>query len=180
MIRPVLALAAFSLLAVPVVEAQAQRAPITRGATSGDLATTVSQLRQQMAQMSLDIARLEDEIGRLNGEIETLEFLLSQSRDESARMQEDDQRIGETLRTLSEQNDRLQERISGLERQMDGLASGAVEEGGEPRETAGARASSEPARPNAPSPANRPGLKRRRQQAMKPAAIPAIRALSAR
>ena len=115
MIRMVPLIAALALFAPIEAGAQSNRAPITRGATSGDLATTVNDMRQRMAQMDLEQKRLEDEINRLNGEIETLQFLLSQSRDESERMQQDDQRIGQSIRELTEQNERMQRQISALE-----------------------------------------------------------------
>ena len=115
MIRMVPLIAALALFAPIEAGAQSNRAPITRGATSGDLATTVNDMRQRMAQMDLEQKRLEDEINRLNGEVETLQFLLSQSRDESERMQRDDQRIGQSIRELTEQNERLQRQISALE-----------------------------------------------------------------
>ncbi|QYJ01770.1 tol-pal system protein YbgF [Thalassovita mediterranea] len=115
MIRMVPLIAALALLAPIEAGAQSNRAPITRGATSGDLATTVNDMRQRMAQMDLEQKRLEDEINRLNGEVETLQFLLSQSRDESERMQRDDQRIGQSIRELTEQNERLQRQISALQ-----------------------------------------------------------------
>ena len=115
MIRMVPLIAALALFAPIEAGAQSNRAPITRGATSGDLATTVNDMRQRMAQMDLEQKRLEDEINRLNGEVETVQFLLSQSRDESERMQRDDQRIGQSIRELTEQNERLQRQISALE-----------------------------------------------------------------
>lgn len=124
MIRLVTLFAALSLFTVAGAQAQSQRAPITRGATSGDLSTTVNDLRQRMATMGLDMARLEDEIGQLNGQVETLKFLLSQSRDESARMQEDDQRIGETLRSLAQQNERMEQQIAGLQEDIARLSAG--------------------------------------------------------
>ena len=120
-----IAVLAAATLAAPHAIAQQQRAPVTRGVTSTDLAGTVSELRQRNAQMGLDIARLEDEIGSLNGEIETLKFLLSQSRDESARMQEDDKRIGQALSDISSRNDRLERRLAELEEQI-GSLSGQV------------------------------------------------------
>lgn len=115
MIRMVPLIAALALFAPIEAGAQSNRAPITRGATSGDLATTVNDMRQRMAQMDLEQKRLEDEINRLNGEVETLQFLLSQSRDESERMQRDDQRIGQSIRELTEQNERFQRQISALQ-----------------------------------------------------------------
>lgn len=116
-------------MVVPTATAQQQRAPVTRGVTSTDLAGTVNELRQRNAQMDLEISRLEDEIGKLNGEIETLKFLLSQSRDESARMQEDDKRIGQALSDITDRNDRLERRLSSLENQIGSLSGQMADSG---------------------------------------------------
>lgn len=91
--------------------AQAQQ----RGVTTSQLASDLAQLRQQNATLGLDMQRLEEQVASLNGEIETLEFLLSQSRNEMNRQQEDDSRIGTAIETLTEQNDRLTERVNSLE-----------------------------------------------------------------
>ena len=142
-----IAVLAAATLAAPHAIAQQQRAPVTRGVTSTDLAGTVSELRQRNAQMGLDIARLEDEIGSLNGEIETLKFLLSQSRDESARMQEDDKRIGQALSDISSRNDRLERRLAELEEQIGSLSGQVTDddmtaEAGEPASRSSSQATS--------------------------------------
>jgi tol-pal system protein YbgF len=121
---PTFAIFLASLLLLP--QAHGQRAQVQRGYTSTDLAGTVNELRQRNADMDLDIARLEDQIAQLNGKVETLEFLLSQSRDEANRMQGDDKRIGESLRSLADTNERLERRLAGLEEDIDQIASGQV------------------------------------------------------
>ncbi|RIJ24235.1 tol-pal system protein YbgF [Henriciella barbarensis] len=147
MIRMVPLIAALALFAPIEAGAQSNRAPITRGATSGDLAATVTDMRQRMAQMDLEQKRLGDEINRLNGEVETLRFLLSQSRDESERMQQDDQRIGQSIRELTEQNERMRRQISALQEDVsqNRVEIGDVEENAEtpPRSEAGTSSDSE-------------------------------------
>ncbi len=127
-------LIALTLVSVPV--ASAQKAPVTRGVTSGDLAGNVQEMRQQNAQLNLDVTRLESEVAQLNGKIETLEFLLSQSRDEMNRLQDDDARIGSELDRLASQNGDLKQRLADLESQMDDLLSSVLS--GEPGMQTGA------------------------------------------
>lgn len=93
----------------------AQRAPITQGATSGDLAVTTSQLRQSVAEMRVQINNLRADNSALSGQVETLEFLLSQSRDEINRMQEDDRQISELISRLEETIQTQEARIAALE-----------------------------------------------------------------
>jgi len=127
---------AFSPLAV------AQSAPIQRGATSGDLAQQMADVRQQNAQLMVENSRLQQEIADANGKVETLEFLLSQTREEVNRMQEDDARIGSAIESLNTENERLTERVKALETDLsaviamleagdapEGEAAGASDEG---------------------------------------------------
>ena len=122
--------------------AVAQSAPIQRGATSGDLAQQMADIRQQNAQLMVDNDRLQQEIADANGKVETLEFLLSQSREEINRMQDDDARIGSAIESLNTENERLTERVKALESDLsaviamldagdapDGEASGEPEDG---------------------------------------------------
>lgn len=120
---------ASSLLALTIVGsplASAQNAPVTRGVTSGDLASTVQDMRQQNARLNLEVSRLEDEVAQMNGKVETLEFLLSQSRDEMNRLQEDDSRIGSELERLGGQNSDLKQRLANLESRLDSLMSSGL------------------------------------------------------
>ncbi|MEM5515845.1 tol-pal system protein YbgF [Henriciella sp. AS95] len=124
-------LLAMSCTLVPVASAQ-QGAPIVRGATSGNLADAVQDVRQQNAQLKLSISRLEDRNAQLNGKIETLEFLLSQSRDEMNRMQNDDAQIAEELESLRSANASLNSRLQDLEGDIQAIMStGLTEEGSE-------------------------------------------------
>lgn len=123
-------LLAMSFVSVPVASAQA--APIVRGATSGNLADAVADVRQQNAQLKLSVTRLQDENAQLNGKIETLEFLLSQSRDEMNRMQNDDAQIAEELESLRSANASLNSRLQDLEGDIQAILSrGLTDEGSE-------------------------------------------------
>ncbi|WP_300377746.1 tol-pal system protein YbgF [Henriciella sp.] len=93
-----------------------------RGTTSGGLSSEVASIRQQNADLRLEVSRLQNEVNGLNGKIETLEFLLSQSRDEAARLQEDDARIGSAIESLDTENERLDERVKELEADLESLA----------------------------------------------------------
>ena len=95
--------------------AEAQTAPVQRGVTSGDLAGQMSDVRV----VSSSSRPLEKEIAESNGKVETLEFLLSQSRDEINRLQEDDSRIGSAIESLNAENERLTERVKRLEDDLD-------------------------------------------------------------
>ena len=116
--------AAFSPLAV------AQKAPVQRGATSGDLAQQIAEVRQQNASLMTENNRLQEQIADANGKVETMEFLLSQSRDEINRLQEDDSRIGSAIESLNTENERLTERVKRLETDLETLI--AMVEAGDP------------------------------------------------
>lgn len=129
-------LAAFCVCVSPV--ADAQKAPIQQGVTSGDLAQQLADTRRQSAQLNLEVDRLQSEVAELNGKVETLEFLLSQSRDEMNRMQEDDSRIGSAIEALDTENERLTTRVQQLEDKLESaLAMMSSGEGELEGETAG-------------------------------------------
>ena len=129
--RLAFAFSAALLALAPVSIAHAQKAPITRGATSTNLADAVQETRQKNAQLSLDVTRLEDEVAQLNGKIETLEFLLSQSRDEMNRLQNDDGAIADELEELRSANAGLNSRLQDLESDIQAILTGNVSEEGE-------------------------------------------------
>ncbi len=101
----------------------AQRAPITQGATSGDLAASTSQLRQSVAEMRVQINNLKADNSALNGQLETLEFLLNQSRDEINRLQNDDKAIADLIGRLEETIETQDARIAVLEAQFSGASA---------------------------------------------------------
>lgn len=130
--RLALACSALLLSLAPASTALAQqKAPITRGATSTNLADAVQETRQKNAQLSLEVTRLEDEVAQLNGKIETLEFLLSQSRDEMNRLQQDDAAIGQELEELRSVNAGLNSRLQDIESDIQAILTGNVSEEGE-------------------------------------------------
>ena len=106
--------AALCLLATSPALAQVG-APITRGATTTDVATSTSRLQSTTADLQVKVGSLQSENARLNGKIETLEFLLGQTRDEINRMQGDDAEIGRQLSALSRRLDDQAKTISELE-----------------------------------------------------------------
>ncbi|WP_084399323.1 tol-pal system protein YbgF [Henriciella aquimarina] len=125
----------------PTVQAQ------SRGATTSGLAAEMTELRQQNAQQGLEMQRLQDEVADLNGKLETLEFLLSQSRDEASRLQEDDSRIGSAIESLNKENERLNSRVSTLEDQIDTLKSMVMSGEGAGVQTGNAGPAGEPSEP---------------------------------
>ena len=130
--RLAFACSALVLALAPASSAIAQqKAPITRGATSTNLADAVQDARQQNAQLSLEVTRLEDEVAQLNGKVETLEFLLSQSRDEMNRLQDDDAAIGRELEELRSANAGLNSRLQDLESDIQAILTGNVSDDGE-------------------------------------------------
>ena len=120
------ALAAISSLAVmTATPAIAQGAPVYRGSTSSDLASVVTELRQSNAQMSVRISNMEADRAQMTGDVETLRFLLSQTRDEINRMQEDDTQIGELLNEQADQIETLTREVNALK---SAIATGETEE----------------------------------------------------
>lgn len=110
--------AALLLLAAAWLPASAQRgAPITRGATSSDIAATTQALLEQNADLQLEVQGLREENARLLGEVETLQFLLGQTRDEVNRMQGDDAEIGRQLSAIQQKLKAQDAKIASLERQ---------------------------------------------------------------
>lgn len=114
-----------AILAFPA-EAQRNPAPVTRGQTSGELAMSDDQLRAANAELNARLTGLEADRAALNGQVETLEFLLSQSRDEINRMQEDDAEISRLIRTLEDQQEAQEQKIKALEKRLASLEAGAA------------------------------------------------------
>lgn len=117
--------AAVAVLAISLAayspRAFAQKAPVERGVTSGDLAQQITEVRQQNARLMSENNRLREDIADATGQVETLEFLLSQTRDEINRLQEDDSRIGAAIESLNTENERLSERVKRLESDVETL-----------------------------------------------------------
>ncbi|MDJ0921828.1 MAG: tol-pal system protein YbgF [Henriciella sp.] len=117
MMRQVLIAACFLGMIASVPQAHAQ-ASVRQGSTSGQLAAEVNALRAANASMGARITGLESDKASLAGEVETLGFLLSQSRDEINRMQEDDAEIGRLIARLEDRIDAQDDLIADLQDQI--------------------------------------------------------------
>jgi len=102
--------------------AEAQRqAEIIQGVTSGELAATVDELRASNAEMRARMTGIESDKARLNGKLETLEFLLSESRDEINRMQNDDAELERLITRLESRISEQEKTITDLNRRLEAL-----------------------------------------------------------
>lgn len=116
---PILAMAA--IMVAPTGDAQRRQAEIVQGATSGELALTVEDLRVSNAQLRARMTGIEADKAQLNGKIETLEFQLSQSRDQINRMQSDDAELGSLITRLESRLSDQENTISDLSQQIAAL-----------------------------------------------------------
>lgn len=104
------------------VPAEAQRqANIVQGVTSGELAATVDELRASNAEMRARMTGIESDKARLNGKLETLEFLLSESRDEINRMQNDDAELERLITRLEARISEQEKIITDLNRKLEDM-----------------------------------------------------------
>lgn len=115
----------FGALATPA-QAQRRSAEITQGVTSGDLATSVNNLRASNAELGARLTGLEADRAQLDGKIETLEFLLSQSRDQIDRMQSDDAEIGNLIGKLEDKIAEQDAQMKSLQARVDQLSADAL------------------------------------------------------
>ena len=116
-----LALTALLVLGMtPLADAQ-RRAEVVQGATSGQLALTVEELRVSNAELRARMTGIESDKAQLTGKVETLEFLLSQSRDEINRMQTDDAELDRLITRLEGRLDSQEKTISDLNRKIAAL-----------------------------------------------------------
>jgi tol-pal system protein YbgF len=109
---------AVALTGVPDADAQRQQAEIVQGVTSGELATTVNEVRASNAELRARMTGIESDKARLTGKVETLEFLLSESRDEINRMQSDDAELARLISRLEDRLSDQQKTIADLSRQL--------------------------------------------------------------
>jgi len=103
---------------MPDADAQRQQAEIVQGVTSGELATTVNEVRASNAELRARMTGIESDKARLTGKVETLEFLLSESRDEINRMQSDDAELAQLISRLEDRLSDQQKTIADLSRQL--------------------------------------------------------------
>ena len=109
---------AVALTGMPDADAQRQQAEIVQGVTSGELATTVNEVRASNAELRARMTGIESDKARLTGKVETLEFLLSESRDEINRMQSDDAELAQMIARLEDRLSDQQKTITDLSRQL--------------------------------------------------------------
>jgi len=109
---------AVALIGVPSADAQRQQAEIVQGVTSGELATTVNEVRASNAELRARMTGIESDKARLTGKVETLEFLLSESRDEINRMQSDDAELARLITRLEGRLTDQEKTISDLSRKL--------------------------------------------------------------
>ena len=112
---------AVALTGMPDADAQRQHAEIVQGVTSGELATTVNEVRASNAELRARMTGIESDKARLTGKVETLEFLLSESRDEINRMQSDDAELAQLISRLEDRLSDQQKTIADLSRHLTNL-----------------------------------------------------------
>lgn len=107
-----------ALLTVPMAAqtvTQPPRAPITKGVTTGDLATQVDQARQQSADLLVQVSRLEGQISSLTGRIEVLEYDLGRARQSNNDLLTDNETLSRDAEAMREQLDRQARAITALQ-----------------------------------------------------------------
>ena len=114
------AMACIALMSMPDADAQRQ-AEIVQGVTSGELASTVNELRASNAELRARMTGIESDKARLNGKLETLEFLLSESREEINRMQSDDAELERLITRLEGRLSEQENTIADLNQQLAAL-----------------------------------------------------------
>jgi tol-pal system protein YbgF len=113
---PAIALASLVLLTAPAI---AQRgAPISQGVTSSDLASQVTQVRQQNADLKVQVNNLLGDIMTLTGRVETMEFALSQARDKNDALQRDNESLSDSLKSLEDRLDAQSRQLAALEARL--------------------------------------------------------------
>lgn len=110
-----------ALAGVLDADAQRQQAQIVQGVTSGELATTVNEVRASNAELRARMTGIESDKARLTGKVETLEFLLSESRDEINRMQSDDAELERLITRLEGRLSDQEKTISDLGRKLEAM-----------------------------------------------------------
>lgn len=93
--------------------AMAQRAPVTRGVTSSDLATQVDEARQQSAELKVQMNGMLGDIMNLTGRVETLEYNLAQSETARDQLSADNETLARELNALKQQMRALQAQLGG-------------------------------------------------------------------
>jgi tol-pal system protein YbgF len=121
MMKAVLSTVAIAaVLAVPMSaqtagQAPARGAPISKGVTTGDLASQVEQVRQQSSDLLIKVNRLEDQVNVLNGRIESLEFELGRVRQTNEDLLTDNDTLGRDSLAMRQQLDRQARAIAAMQ-----------------------------------------------------------------
>ncbi|HAY07191.1 MAG TPA: tetratricopeptide repeat protein [Hyphomonas sp.] len=109
-----------ALLAVPMSaqtagQVQTRGAPISKGVTTGDLATQVDQARQQSSDLLIKVNRLEDQVNVLNGQIESLQFDLNRLRQTNEDILTDNDTLGRDSQIMRQQLDQQARAIAAMQ-----------------------------------------------------------------
>lgn len=109
-----------ALLAVPMSaqtagQTQTRGAPITKGVTTGDLASQVDQARQQSSDLLIKVNRLEDQVNAQNGRIETLEFELARARQTNEDLLTDNDTLSRETQAMRQQLDYQARAIAAMQ-----------------------------------------------------------------
>ncbi len=108
-----------SMLMSPV--AAAQRAKVSQGPTTSELAAEVTAARQQSANLQLEVTGLMSDIRALNGKVETLEFQLSEASERAQAAENDREALAKESRSLKSQLDAQARAIASLEARLTSL-----------------------------------------------------------
>jgi tol-pal system protein YbgF len=103
--------------------ALAQRAKVSQGPTTSELAAEVTAARQQSANLQLEVTGLMSDVRGLNGKIETLEFQLSQAQERAAAAEKDSEALAKESRSLKTQLDAQNRAIASLEARLSALGT---------------------------------------------------------
>lgn len=121
MMKAVLSTVAIAaVLAVPMSaqtagQVQTRGAPISKGVTTGDLATQVDQARQQSSDLLVKVNRLEDQVNILNGRIESLEFELGRVRQSNEDLLTDNDTLGRDTQVMRQTLDQQSRAIAAMQ-----------------------------------------------------------------
>lgn len=127
------ALVAAGLMMVATPALAQSRAPITRGATSSQIAEDVGAAQRQTAELKVQMNGLLGDIMDLTGRIETLEYNLNRSKKSNERLGNDNEALADELASMSRQLGEQGHAISQLQAAL-GVAP-AVTGSSDPRVT---------------------------------------------
>jgi tol-pal system protein YbgF len=107
--------------------ATAQRAKISQGPTTSEIALELATARQQVADLQVDVGGLTGDLTTMTGRIETLEFQLAQAREEATAQDGDNRALTGEIKSLRSQLDAQNRAIAALDARLASLVnSGGV------------------------------------------------------